>query len=140
MKIVNDLLNTKAGLPIPELDATTTVIDALTFMESENLSYVVVTNRGAYAGIFSQKDYAQKVVLMNKNSYTSLIGEALSTDLPAIDLDDTTQTCWMLMTAYKTTYLPAFHNFSFRGVVTITDVLNEAMLQVDAEPEGEKVF
>ncbi|TDH29163.1 CBS domain-containing protein [Segetibacter sp. 3557_3] len=136
---VIDLLQTKC-LEHTSLDMHTPVMDALTIMESENLTHVVVTANGAYAGIFSTRDYAQKVVLMRKNSYTTTIGESITKNLPTVNVEDSAQICWMLMKSNNTSFLPVFDEFRFVGIITMADLLDETMSMQEPELNGEKIF
>lgn len=122
---VSALLATR-GPGIQFIDANATVLDALSALECENLSYLVVKHDGKYVGIFSERDYARKVILRGKSSVSTLVKEVMSTDLPVVSSDDKAEYCMMLMNAYKTRYLPVFDEFEFKTVITINDLVKEA--------------
>lgn len=113
------------------IDATVTVREALSLMKSENFSYVIVTHKGKYAGIFSEHDYARKVILMGKDSATTLVWEVMAADLPMITSSDAGELAIRLMNMHKTRYIPVFDDFEFKGVITINDMMREAI--ADAE-------
>lgn len=114
------------GPGIHFIDANATVLDALSALECENLSFLVVMHGGKYVGVFSERDYARKVILQDRSSVTTLVKEVMSADLPIVSSDDTAEYCMMLMNAYKTRYLPVFDEFQFKTVVTINDLVKEA--------------
>jgi signal-transduction protein with cAMP-binding, CBS, and nucleotidyltransferase domain len=134
----------RKGPQFNTLEARTHVIDALAIMKSENLDYIIVTKNANYAGIFSERDYAQKVVLMGKAAASTEIGEIMTTSLPHVSYTDSIEVCMMLMTAYRTRFLPVFEEFEFKGVLTMNDLIREEMFrkehQTNLELAEEKVF
>lgn len=109
------------------IDANATVLEALSAMECENLSYLVVMFQGKYVGIFSERDYARRVILKGRYSQTTLVKEVMSADLPVVSSGDDAEYCMMLMNAYKARYLPVFDDFEFKAVVTVNDLVREAL-------------
>jgi signal-transduction protein with cAMP-binding, CBS, and nucleotidyltransferase domain len=134
----------RKGPQFNTLDARTHVIDALAVMKSENLDFVIVTKNGKYVGLFSERDYAQKVILMGRASKSTEIGEIMTTNLPHVCYKDKVEVCMMLMTAYRTRFLPVFEEFEFKGVITMNDLIREEMFKKDhvtqLEYDREKVF
>jgi CBS domain-containing protein len=51
----------------------------------------------------------------------------MTTDLPIVTLGDTVEHCMNLMNSHKTRYLLAYDNMNFKGVVTIHDLLRQAI-------------
>lgn len=143
MKTVADILERK-GPQFNVIEADVKVIDALSVMKTENHSYLIVTRNGSYAGIISERDYAQKVLLMGRSSYLTSVGEIMNCNLPTISAIDTVEKCMMLMNAYKTRYLPVFDAFDFKAVVTMNDLIrismNNRFQEELAENSSEKIF
>lgn len=132
---------TKKGPVFNKLEAKTPVIDALAIMNSQNLSYMVVTASGEFAGLFSERDYTQKVALMGKSADTTAVGEVASKDVPRLEPTDSLERSMYLMNCYKTTYLPVFDDFDFIGVITLNDVVKEVLENKDPlTMEREKTF
>lgn len=130
MPTIASILN-KKGPVFNNLEATTPVIDALAIMNSQNLSYMVVTTAGEFAGLFTERDYTQKVALMGKSAITTEVGEVASKDVPRLEPTDSLEKSMYLMNCYKTTHLPVFDAFEFRGVVTLNDVVKEVLEDKD---------
>lgn len=126
MTTVEDILY-KKGPHFNKLECSTHVIDALTIMKAENLSYTIVTKKGEYEGIFTERDYAQKVILMGRASGTTTIDEIMSRHLPCVSYNDTIEDCLYLMNAHSTHYLPVFEDFEFKGVITMNDLIGESI-------------
>lgn len=105
----------------------TKVLDALTIMKTENLSYVVVKLNDQFLGIMSEHDYAQKVKLQGKQSHLLLVKDIMTHDLPVVSYDEELKRCMVLMNVYKTRYLPVFDEIEFRGILTMNDLMREVM-------------
>ncbi len=132
MSTVANILQ-KKGPIFNKLESDTNVICALAIMNAENSSYVVVTRNGAYAGLFTERDYTQKVVLTGRVAEETTIGEVMTSNLPHVGLDGSLMRCMMLMTAHKTRYLPVFEDFEFKGVITMKDLVN-ALIEGETVP------
>jgi len=103
------------------------VIEALHLMNSVNLSYLVVMEGNAFCGIFSERDYSRNVILKGLHSDTCSVEEVMSNSIPMVGMQDTVEHCMEMQNTYKTRYLVVFDDQEFKGVVTINDVLREAL-------------
>jgi len=81
-----------------------------------------------YKGIFSERDYTRNVILKGKASNTTRVHEVMTTDLPIVTLRDTVEHCMNLMNSHKTRYLLAYDDMHFEGVITIHDLLRQAII------------
>ena len=113
------------------IDAGETVLNALNVMKNQNISYLIVKEKDKYAGIVSEKDYAHKIILMDKHSDTTLVTEIMWKDLPVVDAQTGSLDCMILMNAAKSRYLPVFNETTFAGVLTIHDLLREAIIELE---------
>jgi predicted transcriptional regulator len=103
------------------------VIEALQIMNSVNLSYLVVYDNDTFYGIFSERDYSRNVILKGLHSNTCAVKEVMSVNLPVIGMQDTVEKCMQLLNIHKTRYLIVFNENEFKGIITINDVLREAL-------------
>lgn len=103
------------------------VIEALQLMNSVNLSYVVVMEGSNFLGIFSERDYSRNVILKGLHSDTSTVQEVMNTSVPMVDMQDTVEHCMEMLNTHKTRYLVVIDEKEFKGIVTINDVLREAL-------------
>ncbi len=126
MKTVKDLIASK-NRAFNFVDSQTLVIDALSLLNSVNLSYLVVMKGDEFKGIFSERDYARNLILKGRSSTTTTVSEAMSTDFPFVELNDTVEYCMNLMNTRKARYLLAFDRGKFIGVVTIHDLLRQVI-------------
>ncbi len=132
MRTLNEILQQK-GPHFNYIDAEATVLEALTLMKTENISYLIVRQNGEYSGIISERDYAHKVILMNKHSDSTKVEEIMTKDIPIVTGGDTADQCMILMNASKSRYLPVFDCSEFKGVITIHDLMREAIAQNEKE-------
>src|SRR6476660_5772550 len=112
-------------------------------MKCENISYLIVWENANYVGIISERDYAQKVILMGKHSDTTIVKEIMTTDLPIVSEKDTTEECMIMMNAAKSRYLPVFDGLNFKGIITIHDLMRETIAEnkkPDKPVEKEKLL
>lgn len=126
MRTVANILQNKPPV-FNFIDADAKVIEGLQMMNSVNLSYLVVKHNDVFKGIFSERDYSRKVVLNGLHSSTCFIKDVMNTSLPIIAMQDTAEMCMQLFSSHKTRYLLAFDDNEFKGVITIYDILREAI-------------
>ena len=127
MRTAKDILQQK-GVQFNFIKFDKTVLEAIGLMKTENVSYLIVQdNSDKYMGVFSERDYAHKVILEGKQSTTTKVGEIMTTNLANASLDDTTSKLMLLINNSKARYLPVFDGNIFKGVITIHDLMREAM-------------
>ena len=123
MQTVQHLLDNKTNA-FNTVTPDTLVIDALNYLNSLNLSYVIVMDNGVYKGLFSERDYSRNVILKGRTSATATVQEVMTTDLPIVATTDTIDVCVNLINTFKTRYLLAYdEDERFAGVITIHDLL-----------------
>jgi predicted transcriptional regulator len=103
------------------------VIEALQLMNSVNLSYLVVKDIDTFLGVISEREYTRNVILKGLHSDSCTVSEIMTTSLPMVGLQDTVEYCMEMLNTHKTRYLIVFDDQEFIGVITINDVLREAL-------------
>lgn len=132
MTIVSQLLRTK-GNDVWSVSPDTTIFDALKLMNQMNVGAVLVLQEGEVAGIFSERDYARKVVLHGKSSRTTPVKEAMTPNVICVTPKDTIETCMTMMSDRHFRHLPVLsEEGELVGLISIGDVV-KALL---AEQEG----
>lgn len=127
MRTAKDILQQK-GPQFNFIRANATVLEAIGLMKTENISYLIVKDENdKYLGIFSERDYAHKVILENKQSSNTKVSEIMTRNLVNVSLDDTTSKCMLMMNNSKERYLPVFDGNNFSGIITIHDLMRQAM-------------
>lgn len=126
MRTAADILKNKPHI-FNVIDADAKVIEALQLMSSVNLSYLVVKKMNEFVGIFSERDYSRNVILKGLHSDSATVKEVMGSNLPVIGSEESVESCMKLLNSHKTRYLLVFDNKQFQGVITINDVLREAI-------------
>jgi len=103
------------------------VLDALTLLNSVNLSYLIVMDGNEFEGIFSERDYTRNVILKGRASNTTKIADVMSVDIPKVFVTDTVEDCMNMINLHKTRYLLAYDDDQFVGVITIHDLLRQVI-------------
>jgi signal-transduction protein with cAMP-binding, CBS, and nucleotidyltransferase domain len=104
------------------------VLEAIGLMKAENISYLIVLDKSdKYIGVFSERDYAHKVILEGKQSSNTKVSEIMAIHLANASLDDSTSKLMLLINNSKARYLPVFDGNTFMGIITIHDLMREAM-------------
>jgi CBS domain-containing protein len=120
---VRDILKTK-GTTIFSVKPTITVYDTLKFMVEKNIGAVLVNNdQGKFVGIFTERDYARKVILKGKTSKDTLIGEIMSENPITVTPDDSIDDCMKIMSNKFIRHLPVLQNNELVGMISIGDVV-----------------
>ncbi len=142
MRIISEILKQK-GPQFNTINADATVLEAIITMKADNLSYVIVMDGENYTGIFTERDYTHKVILLNRHSDTTLVKEVMTSDLPTVTGTDKAEYCMRLMNSAKTRYLPVFDGLDFKGVITIHDLMRESIAEHEKDEAienfGEKI-
>jgi len=127
MKTVKNIIDKKAKIS-NIVSPDTLVIDALKMMIDVNLSYLIVMDGEQYKGIFSERDYARKVILEGRTSSEARVKEIMSRDLPNVQINESVETCMKLLASQGMRYLIVMDGENFAGVITIHDLLREILL------------
>jgi len=119
---VRQILHSK-GNRIWSVAPHTTVFEALVLMAEKDIGAVVVVEGGKLVGIFSERDYARKVVLKGRSSKDTEVAELMTTDVFYVHQDQTIDDCMALMTKKHIRHLPVLDGDNLVGVITIGDAV-----------------
>jgi len=101
-----------------------TAYDALDLMSDKNIGAVLVMEGSRLVGIFSERDYARKVILMGKSSKTTQVADLMTSPAISARLDMTLHDCMILMTDNHIRHLPIVEDGLVVGVMSIGDVVS----------------
>ena len=100
------------------------VMQALIIMSEKNIgAIIIVDNNDLPIGIFSERDYARKVILKGKNSKDTLLDEVMTKELITVTREFKIDQCMELMIENKIRHLPVLENKKVIGIISIGDVL-----------------
>ncbi|HUH33140.1 MAG TPA: CBS domain-containing protein, partial [Daejeonella sp.] len=100
-----------------------TVYEALELMVEKNIGALLVMEKDEFVGIFTERDYARKVILKGKASKETVIREIMTEDVVTVTLDNTIEDCMRLMTNKFIRHLPVVENGKLIGIISIGDVV-----------------
>ena len=124
MTTIAQLLNTK-GNQIWSVEPKATIFEALEIMSEKEIGALLVMEDGKLTGIFSERDYARKVILKGKSSKETQVGELMTKKVFYIDSQKTINDCMAMMTAKRIRHVPVIEDNQVVGIVTIGDVVNQ---------------
>ncbi|MCP2044357.1 CBS domain-containing protein [Pontibacter sp. HSC-36F09] len=122
MGTVRHLLQ-KKGNRVISISPDSTVYSALEKMVAQNVGALIVMDHDKFAGIFTERDYARKVILKGKASRDTLVREIMSEHPVVVTTDTTIDQCMALMTEKYIRHLPVMENQQLVGLVSIGDIV-----------------
>jgi len=122
MKTITQFLAERSD-PVWSVKPDDTVIDALRVMADKNIGALVVIADERLVGIFSERDYARKVVLMGKSSSSVLIRDIMTSKTISITPSHTVEQCMQIMSDHKIRHLPILKDDKVVGMISIGDVV-----------------
>ncbi len=122
MITVRDVLSKYAGSTACVAPADT-VYRALQVMAENNIGAVMVAVGDQMVGIFTERDYCRKIILMGRSSLNTPIEEIMTKKMITVRPDQTLEECIELMTKYHIRHLPVEEGGKIIGMVTMRGVM-----------------
>lgn len=97
---------------------------ALEIMAEKNIGALPVIDGGKIVGIFSERDYARKVILKGKSSRETPVGELMTRKVYAVSPDKAVEEVLALMTAARCRHVPVLEKGELVGFLSMGDVVN----------------
>ncbi|WP_341319367.1 CBS domain-containing protein [Paraburkholderia sp. IMGN_8] len=130
MTSVAQLLKTKPNNTIVyTIGAADSVYEAIKLMAEKGIGALVVTDGDSIAGIVTERDYARKVVLMDRSSKETPVRDIMSKAVRFVRPDQTTEDCMALMTERRMRHLPVIDNDRLVGMVSIGDLVKNIIAE-----------
>jgi len=122
MKTVQQVLHAKSG-PVLSVRPDTTVYDALVLMARHDIGALLVLDGDRLSGMFSERDYARKVILHGRSSRTMPVEDVMTREVVAVPPCLTVGECMALMTDHRVRHLPVVEDGEIVGLVSIGDLV-----------------
>lgn len=107
------------------------VYEALETLEDKNVGALVVLDNNKLIGVFTERDYARKVVLKGRSSkevmVMDIMGDRPVSVSPSTSIDD----CMQLMTDKLVRHLPVVENGVVIGIISIGDIVRYILGEKD---------
>lgn len=98
---------------------------ALQVMADKDIGALLVLNgERKLVGVFSERDYARKVILKGKSSKETSVAELMTREVYYVSPEHTIEDCMALMTTKHIRHLPVMEDDKLIGIVTIGDIVN----------------
>jgi CBS domain-containing protein len=128
MTTVQRLLQAK-GHDVWSITPEVSVYEAVKLMAEKNVGALIVLNDGQLAGIISERDYAREIVLKDRSSRDTLVGEIMTRKVLYVHPEQTTEECMALMTERNLRHLPVLDNGRLSGVISMRDVVRDVIAE-----------
>ena len=119
---VKDILKSK-GTDVYTVHSNNTVFEALQVMNDKNIGGLLVVDGTKLIGIFTERDYARKIVLKGKTSKDTPVSELMTHDPYFVTPDQTIEDCMAVMSEKHIRHLPVLDGDKIAGVISISDVV-----------------
>lgn len=127
MATVADVLKNKKPGELALLPPTASVRDALQLMADRGIGSVMVMDGELLEGIFTERDYARRIVLEGKHSAETALIDVMTRRLYVVHPEETVQECLGIMTKARIRHLPVVHDKKIAGLVSIGDLVNHML-------------
>lgn len=101
-----------------------TVFEALELMAEKNIGAVLVLENNALIGIFSERDYARKVILQGRGSRDTLIRDVMTSKVITVETEDKIEDCMQIMSDKHIRHLPVNQQGVLVGIISINDIVS----------------
>lgn len=119
---VREILKIK-GHAVFSVTPTTTVYSAIEQMCEKNIGGVVILENDKLVGIFTERDYARKLILKGKSSKDTPISELMTRDPITVTPDSKLEDCMNIMSNKRIRHLPVMENNLIVGMISIGDLV-----------------
>ena len=123
MPTVADILSKRDARSLASLSPTATVRDALQLMADRNIGSVLIMQGEALLGIFTERDYARKVVLQGRSSSNTPVRDIMTAKVVTVRPDDNVDHCMQVVTEHRIRHLPVAEGDAIVGVISIGDLV-----------------
>ena len=126
MHIVSQLLKGK-GSEVFSVTPEDSVLHAIDVMATRHVGALLVMQQGALLGIISERDYARKVILKNRSSHDTPVGDIMTSPVVSVAPEETVHHCMELMTNGRFRHLPVVKSGRVVGMLSIGDLVKDVI-------------
>ncbi len=121
---VKDILKVK-GNHVFSVESSRMVFEAMQQMCDRNIGGLLVVDDGQLLGIFTERDYARKLILKGKSSRETPIREIMTSNLITVTPETSIDECMKLMSNKRIRHLPVLEDQQLVGMVSIGDLVKK---------------
>jgi len=128
MKSVAQLLKSKGG-SIYSISPDASILDGVKMLAEKDIGAILAMEGDKLVGIFSERDYARKVVLHGRSSKDTKVREIMTAAVLCVSPEQTNEECMALMTAKRIRHLPVLDSGKVVGVISIGDLVKDIIAE-----------
>ena len=133
---IRQILQGKKINALFSVTSATTVYDALVEMANKNIGAVLVMDDGKLSGIFSERDYARKIVLKGLHSDETVVKDVMTSNVITVDMEDGLEVAMQIMSDKHIRHLPVMENKVLSGIISINDVVTSIIKEQKSQIES----
>jgi CBS domain-containing protein len=119
---VKNILQEKGNI-VYSVDPERTVYNAIELMCEKNIGGLLIMDNDKLVGIFTERDYARKLILKGKSSKEAKIKELMTANPFTVKLETTIEECMGMMSGKRIRHLPVVDHDKVVGMISIGDVV-----------------
>ncbi|UHG89123.1 CBS domain-containing protein [Spirosoma oryzicola] len=120
---IRQILQGKAVNALYSVSSNETVLDAIKLMADKNIGAVLVVDNGKLVGIFSERDYARKIILKDRHSSDTRVADVMTAHVITIEPEQSLEECMIIMSDRHIRHLPVMDMDTLVGIISINDVV-----------------
>ncbi|HTJ48657.1 MAG TPA: CBS domain-containing protein [Cyclobacteriaceae bacterium] len=125
---VKNILDSK-GKVVFSVEPSVMVLKAITLMCEKNIGGLLITEGDKLVGIFTERDYARKLILKGKSSKDTPIGDLMTRNPFTVTPENSIEDCMKLMTDKHIRHLPVEEDGKLIGMISIGDVVKQIIAE-----------
>jgi len=119
---VRQVLEAKGSAAL-SLPPGATVYEALELMAKNDVGSVVVADGDCLLGIFTERDYARKLILQGRSSKDTQVSDLMTSNILTVSPTQTIDDCMAMITDNRVRHLPVVEKGRLVGIISIGDVV-----------------
>lgn len=119
-----EIILKEKGRKVHSVASEATVYEALAIMADKGIGALAVMDGEDLVGMFSERDYARKVILAGRSSREMKVRELMSREVLTVGPQSTVDECMQHMTNKRCRHLPVVEGGKVVGIVSIGDLVN----------------
>jgi len=140
MATVKNLMNEKGDGTNYTAEGEENVLKALKIMSDANISAIMVTEKGRFVGIFTERDYARKCEIKGLSAEGTLLCNVMTEQMMTVTPETSIEQCMKLMNQYHIRHLPVIDNNTMIGIVSMRDIVGTLLADRESTIKGLENF
>jgi CBS domain-containing protein len=128
MRRVKRILEAK-GYDIWHIEPAASVYEAIHLLAEKQIGALLVMENDQLVGIFSERDYARQIILMNRSSESTKVQDIMTKEVLRVQPNAEIEDCMSLMTEKRIRHLPVVEDDKVIGMISIGDLVRAVIAE-----------